>query len=497
MTTDTAENKMGWLDTLRAKAARVLAPPALANVRSTEGQGAPFTELILPGGVAISPFGARGYWPCWGDQNPFVVGGEDLDFSTSSLVMSPVRWFGRQLAAAPPRLERRAPGGEYEDVPDALFLDLLARPNKNFSGERMLAAFAYDWLCYGNVYWIKARDTGGVVRELWPVSASRVEPVSAPGDYITAYAYGEEGARKLYPASDVIHFRDGSDPRDPRLGCPALRAVRDDLLADRASSRFSATALESRGGFPFAVSPKEPSPLSKSATSERLKEQIVSAKQGPERFDPLVLNIPVDFHDFHYSPEELNASGVRQTAEARVCSVIGISPMVLDLQVGLEHSTYSNKESALRAAWTDLVVPTLNQIAGELREQLLVVDFYPGATDLWVAFDFSDVKALQEDETAVVKRATIAYDSGWMKRSEARAEKGLASDPEDETYKPVAPSPFGAPFDAGVEEAGGEKSGKGLDHKRLDVWHDPEIAEYFRKIAPEKYDGLITATETK
>jgi hypothetical protein len=315
-----------------------------------------------------------------------------------------------------------------------------------------------------------------------------------------------------------------------------VRACLDELLADREAARYSKYMLGNRGGVPFAVCPRGDGSLPSSLDQAALKADILAQFAGNGAFQPLVINRPVDFHDFHYSPEELNVSGTTQKAEARFCAVIGISPMVLDLPVGLEHSTYSNKESALRAAWTDLVVPTMNYIAGELREQLLG-EFYVVTEDLWVAFDYSEVKALLEDENAMYARATMAYEKGWLKRSDVRAQAGFTSEPEDDIYKPLPAEEAQDPrhalarddYQAGlitVNEAramvdypalpeGNElrvpqelhlaaddppdvgPGGKALAIKRLDVWDDREIAEYFRKLAPEKYDGLITAGRTR
>ena len=463
---------MNWLDKVRTKVSEIVSPAP---------RPAPPPRFISGHGVVQSPFGAQGFWMNWPNQDPFVVGDAEFDYTTSSLVMSAVNWLARQMGQPPPELQKIG-GDQWETVPESDFLDLLARPNQYFAGENLFWAFAYDWLTQGNVYWLKARDARGSVVELWPLPAAKVSPVSVGDDFVTYYEYRPDQAREeRYLQADIIHFRYGTDPADPRLGLAPIRAVLDDLLADREAARYTRYMLQHRGGVPFAVCPRGDGTLPSSIDAASLKAEIVAAFAGAGAFQPLVINRPVDFHDFVHSPADLNVAGTRQTSEARFCSVIGISPMVLDLQVGLEHSTYSNKESALRAAWTDLVVPTMNYVAGELREQLLG-EFYPETEDLWVAFDYSEVKAMGEDETALYQRITLGYEKGWLKRSEARAQANYQSEAEDEIYRP-APEP----------------SGFGFSHfpvperKAMDTWDDAEIARYYREMAPEKYDGLITA----
>ena len=126
-----------------------------------------------------------------------------------------------------------------------------------------------------------------------------------------------------------------------------------------------------------------------------------------------------------------------------------------------------------------MVVPTMNYIAGEIRAQL-APEFYGEREDIWMDFDYSKVKALLEDENALYERMTKAYEKGWLKRSEVRAQADYQSGPEDEAYRPEpAPSAFGF-ASLGRKELG-------------EPWDDREIARYFRALAPERYADLITA----
>jgi transcriptional regulator with XRE-family HTH domain len=131
------------------------------------------------------------------------------------------------------------------------------------------------------------------------------------------------------------------------------------------------------------------------------------------------------------TPSELALDSVRRVPEERICSALGINPMVLGLGSGLERSTYSNYERAQQAAWEDGMVPLLRTLADAITADLLPE--YPETQQGdYLMYDLETVRALADDLQAEADRAEKLYKAGIIDRAEAKRIAGLEAVPEDE-----------------------------------------------------------------
>jgi hypothetical protein len=131
------------------------------------------------------------------------------------------------------------------------------------------------------------------------------------------------------------------------------------------------------------------------------------------------------------TPSELALDSVRRVPEERICSALGINPMVLGLGSGLERSTYSNYERAQQAAWEDGMVPLLRTLADAITADLLPE--YPETHEGdFVQYDLETVRALADDLAAEAERAERLYKAGIIDRAEAKRIAGLEAVPQDE-----------------------------------------------------------------
>lgn len=165
---------------------------------------------------------------------------------------------------------------------------------------------------------------------------------------------------------------------------------------------------------------------------EAIKALWAESTTGDNRGKPLVPSVALDVKHISWSPEELGLDKVREIPEARICAAIRISPMALDLKVGLERSTYSNKAEARKGAYYDCLLPLQKRFAHTLTRWLLPE--HTGDSRDRLGWDYSRMLALTEDEDKRYSRISVGYKAGWLRRSDARSLAGLASRPEDEVY---------------------------------------------------------------
>jgi hypothetical protein len=168
----------------------------------------------------------------------------------------------------------------------------------------------------------------------------------------------------------------------------------------------------------------------------------------------MVISKPTEIKEFGFSPQQMDTRALRRVPEERVSAVLGIPAIVLGFGVGLEHATYANYRTALRAAWDNCVLPTQKQIAAVLEHQLLP-EFEQNTESFDVAFDNSEVDALKENVNDQVAREIAMYVNGIKKLSEVRTEFDLDVTPEDEVYYvtpgiPAPPPPDQGPVPSGM-----------------------------------------------
>ncbi len=119
----------------------------------------------------------------------------------------------------------RAPDVELPDDPAAL---LLAKPNPFMTLDELLGLMILSDDTDGNTYLLKARGGAGYgePQELWWVPPWMITPWadSDSEQFIDSYRY-QPGTGGIYylPLSQVIHIKNGVDPRNTRLGCARLK----------------------------------------------------------------------------------------------------------------------------------------------------------------------------------------------------------------------------------------------------------------------------------
>jgi HK97 family phage portal protein len=364
------------------------------------------------------------------------------DLLKSSIVMAGVNWLGRTLPEAPINVVQVLPDGTEEIIPEHPLPMMLRRPNRFYSGSTIWKAFATSWIPSGNPYWIKGRNALGEVQEIWPMPDWALQPRwPETGEvFISHYDHYVDGRiAHQYPIEDIIHFRDGIDPINPRLGLSPVGSVLREIYTDNECSNYQALLLKNSGIPPFIVSPKQ-GVNAVGVDSNKLREEFMRRTRGDERGKPLVPPIAVEVTKLSLNATEMDLKLLRRLPEERVAAVIGIPAIVLGLGAGVDSSTYNNTEQADERAYRSYLIPLYRYLEEELNVQLLQAEpqynYQPGQS---VRFDLSKIASLAEDQDKLAKRVTILYNGRVMKRSEARRAVGLVVSKEDEVYDAGSP----------------------------------------------------------
>jgi HK97 family phage portal protein len=376
----------------------------------------------------------------------------EVDGNQSAIIMACVGWAMRTFPEAPVIIEKRSPGGEMERVYEHPFLHLMEQPNPYYDGQLMQMSLIADWMISGNVYWRKVRSKVGRVVELLYIPSTLCEP-HWPYDgskYIDYYEVYTGTTTDQIPPEDIIHFRNGLDPSNIRKGRSQLQSLFREIFTDDEAANMTAALLKNLGVPGLVISPgKGMSASTEDAkdTKQWFKDNFTSDKRG----EPLVMKGETIVQMFGFNPQQMDLKSLRRIPEERCSAVEGIPAVVAGLGAGLDRSTFANFKEAREAAYESFIIPTQRLIASVLRNQLL--NEFQDDLKLWqVGFDLSDVRILQEDETAIVDRANKMVQGGILMVSDAQRMCGAPVDENANYYLRPFTQQVVTPENAIVEE---------------------------------------------
>jgi len=356
------------------------------------------------------------------------------DLGLNGVVASAIDWYVRNYPQATPRYYRPVDSQQAEPVEDHPVLQLMAQPDPMIMGSLFWGWVIQDYKLFGNTYLRKIRSsTRGTVTALQFLPQDMVRPVGNGVNPLTHYIYTTDGRSFDIPVSDIIHIRYGRDPSDIRIGRAPLTAVLREIATDNTAST-TAYGLLANGAMPsLIVGPdaKETTVDMSMDDARQVKRQLHEDLTGDGSGGIVVMTGAYKMDRVSLTPSELALDSVRRVPEERICSALGINPMVLGLGSGLERSTYSNYERAQQAAWEDGMVPLLRTLADAITADLLPE--YPETQQGdYVMYDLETVRALADDLQAEADRAEKLYKAGIIDRAEAKRIAGLEAVPEDE-----------------------------------------------------------------
>ena len=358
------------------------------------------------------------------------------------------------------RVHRKADGKELPEHPARR---LIREPNPFMSDFDFMALTMMMLDLAGRACWEKQRTKAGKVVGLWPLRPDWLKPVLSSTGLPAGYSYEPEGRTQPIPMSydDVLEFKLW-DPLRLYDGLAPVSVAGRVGDVDNAATDFLKLFFEKGGIPPFIFSSKLK--LTDAAVSDirrRLQERYGGYQNwlvpGVVDSDATVQRLGLTFAEMGF--ETLDAR-----SEARICMIMRVPPILLGAKVGLDRSTFSNYAEARKAWWQDDLTPQYRRIVDELNNDL-VIEFGSDAEYRW---DFSDVPAFQEDQTAVWTRGIEALKARGISQDEFREMVGYPPLTGKENLLPFAISPAGNPTATLADDAAGAESGKKSLERKAD-----------------------------
>jgi len=349
--------------------------------------------------------------------------------------------------------KRPTSDGEMEELgANHPLQQLIDRPNPEQTTEDFIFEMVQHVDIGGTAYVHKVRSrmkTAPPV-EIWNLRPDRMEKIPNAQGFVESYHFPKELPRSqdtMIPHMDVVEWMDGRDPLNDYYGLSKIAVLSRQGDIDNETSDFMRAVLLNAGMPAAALKYKTETPVGK-AERDRIKQawrDEYGRSQGANWYGETgngeyidtavggwgglaVLDADVEWIRMGSNFSELDLGHIFGHTESRICVPFGVPPILIGLKVGLDRATYSNAEQAEDHYWNNTGVPLYKSIAAKLTHGL-AKEFDPSAV---IVADFSEVRALKEDEDARAARTSTLWEKGLIRLDEARDELGWEAAGQDE-----------------------------------------------------------------
>lgn len=338
---------------------------------------------------------------------------------------------------------------EHDDspiIPNHPLRTLLRKPNP-IMGEAELMAITMGYCALGgNAFWQKVRNRRGQVVEVYPYHAGNIRIVPGTDAWIKGYQFNDgTGIWDDVDAADIVHFKwPLVDPTQPWQAQPPLLAAAAEVDSDTEATVYLMSLLKN-DAVPRTVLKVAADRNLSDEEVRRMKAQWKERYGGKNKGEVAILEGGTTVDRLGLDMQQLAFDALHRMPETRIAAAFRVPAIVAGLNSGLENSTYSNYGQARTAMTEDTLIPLWRVVSSEIAADLLPEMRGPLGD---CRFDLKRVRALQENVDNQWRRVTNGWNSGLLKKNEARRALGYPDDPTGDIFKTTGRELLAAPTTA-------------------------------------------------
>lgn len=327
------------------------------------------------------------------------------------------------VSQAPLRVYKES-DGDPDEQPDHGLRKLMANPNPVTSEAEFHVHTITQMDAVGFAAIEIERAVAGNILGLWHLRADWLRMI--PQDQAPpTWEYRVPGRDpRIIPAEEIIVIPGGPSTDLKPVGMPPIEVALREIGINDSATDFLKLFLDT-GGVPrhALISPNE---IKDQAKADALKERWSQTYGGYRNWTQVaLLHGGLDVKEIGANLDGLAYPQLRALLETHICAVYGVPPILVGMQAGLDAATYSNYAQARRAFFEDTIASLWSRIAGAIGRSLLPAFGNEAGDGVYVAFDTSNVVALQEDATQRWARAKEAATAGLITLNQFQSLVGL------------------------------------------------------------------------
>jgi len=419
-------------------------------------------------------------------------------YSRSAIVNACIRELSTGAATARYYSETQNPDGAVETTNTPLS-QLIAFPNGTqdfYTWIERLVTYLY---VSGNVYVLKERSRGNAITSLYLLRPDRVS-IMPSGEGVKGYTYEIDGKEYFLAPEDVGHLS-FPNPNGDLYGLSPLHVLSRTVNLDMSMTDFAKTYFQN-AGVPSGLL-KVKRRLTNQEEANRIRSRWRSSFGGTTNFHRVaILDDDAEYQQMASSPSDMALTELHNHTESRICSVLGVPPILISANVGLARSTFSNYKEARLSFHSETLEPLINKVVRFLN-YCVGYEFEDS-----IAVDFAEMRAFLNDKDSDNSRATALFGAGIITLNEARELVGESALPDGDVRRmPTSiiessiasigaelPAGFAGVLSAKAEPVTprGRKMGDALikERNRLAEKYEPKLQSYYRSLK-SRVNGII------
>ena len=327
-------------------------------------------------------------------------------YAASAIIYAATNKIANSLASVPLIVERSDNGTDWELAPDSFAQKLLNKPNPFDTQTTFKKKIAYHLILAGNAVWTKFRDeshgvTKGKPVSLWCLMPQHVNPIRSNQMWCSGYEFKVKGRDpQKIPREDILHWME-INPSDHHWGISRIEVLRKLIQTNNEQLDFQNASVVNRGVISGILHIKNnPTPQQ----FQKAKKKVENDLEGPRNARRvLITSNKVSWQQIGHSPEELDFLNSRIEGHKEMSIGMGVPLAILG---DLQGSTFNNLVETKQIFWENTMIPLGTDVEDGLNCWLMpeLSERVRGRRyEYRVRFDWSKVKALQEDLHAKVK----------------------------------------------------------------------------------------------
>lgn len=342
--------------------------------------------------------------------------------------------------------KKRGKSDEWQTIDQHPLCELLARPNRDESINTLMQRWLASKMLTGNAYlhWDKK------LNRLKYVKPSFVEAVLGADGYHDQYIIKNNALRIDVDSDQLLHMKT-FNPLDDVYGLPPVQVIRDTIARKLDVNRHVSAYFKHFGlvGGMFTTDKKLTDEQRK-----RIRKEFNAVHAGSsKRFVTAILEGNTKYEAFGHDMKSSLPVEIEAQIMKEVTMAFKVPPVMLGILDGASYANAFVQEETFERRTCE---PERCQIEQTLNQQLVNIEW----EGFRVVYDRKKVVGLSEDRDKVSTRVVNMWNSGLIKRNEARKDAGYDPDETEagEEYKST-PDPLDDVFNQGTPKDDQEKDG--------------------------------------
>lgn len=334
-------------------------------------------------------------------------------FRASSLVHSCTKKIGEKMSTIEFELYQLR-GQTAREVEQHEILDLLSKPNPMMTGSQLQEITAIYLSLIGNCYWYKARNAQGNVIELWLMRPDLTTVIPGKDGNVAQYKFVMGGKQVLFPAEDVIQFKE-PDPLSDYYGYSAVQSAMEVIRADVYAKKWN-TKFFFNSARPDAILTTEQK-IGK-ADRDEIREKWSNKYGGADNAHKVaVLSHGLDYKQISVTQKDMDFANMRIANRDDVISALAVPKSILAIT---DDVSRANADAGIYVFLSENIRPKMEKMT-DILNLFLVNEF--GIDLILLSLD-----PTPDDNTAKDDHYVKAHNR-WLTTNEIRIEQGY--DPID------------------------------------------------------------------